>query len=146
MARMDDFEFEQLRSMGNEAAFFAEMGRFFASPTVRRECGGYALSDGPRYRWFVARFKHHRRVLGFISVEQLPDKVHIRNAYLRTEARGRGLFRELRRQVLDYVDGQGLACITRTHQGSSDFWRQQGFELSGTRGQWVTMVRRKVHA
>ena len=28
---------------------------FFASARVRRECGGYPLSDGPYHRWFVLR-------------------------------------------------------------------------------------------
>lgn len=41
-----------LRSFDDEAAFFALLGRFFASPGVRRACGGYPLNDGPRYRWF----------------------------------------------------------------------------------------------
>ncbi|MDI2457121.1 hypothetical protein [Pseudomonas aeruginosa] len=47
MIRPQDCEILQWRSFDDEAAFFASMGRFFASARVRRECGGYPLSDGP---------------------------------------------------------------------------------------------------
>ncbi|MFU4343144.1 hypothetical protein ACM73M_22540 [Pseudomonas aeruginosa] len=55
MIRPQDCEILQWRSLDDEAAFFACMGRFFASARVRRECGGYPLSDGPYHRWFVLR-------------------------------------------------------------------------------------------
>ncbi|MDF5996247.1 hypothetical protein P4200_23715 [Pseudomonas aeruginosa] len=55
MIRPQDCEILQWRSFDDEAAFFASMGRFFASARVRRECGGYPLSDGPYHRWFVLR-------------------------------------------------------------------------------------------
>lgn len=53
MIRPQDCEILQWSSFDDEAAFFASMGRFFASARVRRECGGYPLSDGPYHRWFV---------------------------------------------------------------------------------------------
>ena len=57
------YDFLLLRSYDDEAAFFAQMGRFFASATVRRDCGGYPLNDGPRHRWFIVRRHHHARLL-----------------------------------------------------------------------------------
>ncbi|WP_230851208.1 hypothetical protein [Ralstonia solanacearum] len=89
---LTEFNFLTLRSFDDEAAFFALLGRFFASPGVRRECGGYPLNDGPRYRWFVAQCRRDRRALAFISVEEQAGLVRIRNGYVRPEARGRGLF------------------------------------------------------
>lgn len=90
MIRPQDCEILQWRSFDDEAAFFASMGRFFASARVRRECGGYPLSDGPYHRWFVLRRQGDTRILGFVSLEQHPDVVRLRDAYLRAEARGRG--------------------------------------------------------
>ncbi|MDU3294865.1 MAG: N-acetyltransferase, partial [Pseudomonas aeruginosa] len=113
MIRPQDCEILQWRSFDDEAAFFASMGRFFASARVRRECGGYPLSDGPYHRWFVLRRQGDTRILGFVSLEQHPDVVRLRDAYLRAEARGRGLFRTLRERVLGHVDQLGLACTTR---------------------------------
>lgn len=141
MIRLEHCEFVQLRSYEDEAAFFTQMGRFFASATVRRDCGGYPLNDGPRYRWFVVRRKGDSRVLGFISIEHQPQGVRIRNGYLRAEARRRGLFRELRRQVLDYVDGLGLACLLSVPQGSAPYLLPHGFRIQTTRGAWVTLKR-----
>lgn len=63
-----------LRSLDDEAAFFALLGRFFASPGVRRACGGYPLNDGPRYRWFVAQCRRDGRALAFISIEEQPGR------------------------------------------------------------------------
>ncbi|THF67558.1 N-acetyltransferase [Pseudothauera nasutitermitis] len=143
--RPEHCEFVQLRSADDEAAFFAQMGRFFASATVRRECGGYPLNDGPRYRWFIVRLKGQARVLGFISIEQQADVVRIREGYVRAEARGLGLFRALRGQVLDYVDGLGLDCTMRMPEACARFLAPHGFQVRSTRGRWVTLVR-NVHA
>jgi len=141
MIRMEDCEFVQLRSVDDETAFFAQMGRFFASAAVRRDCGGYPLSDGPRHRWFIVRHKRQARVMGFISVEHQDGLVRIRDGYLRVEARKLGLFRELRRQVLDYVDGLGLPCSLRVQISSAALLAPHGFQTQSTRGNWVTMKR-----
>lgn len=135
------YEFAQIRSVDGEAAFFAHMGYFFASPGVRRECGGYPLNDGPLYRWFVVRRAGEARVLGFISIEQRTDVVRIRHGYLRAEARGQGLFRGLRGRVLSYIDGLGLACTTRVPQSFTHFLEPYGFNVQSTRGSWVTLGR-----
>jgi hypothetical protein len=145
MIRLENCEFAQLRSYDDEAVFFAQMGRFFASATVRRDCGGYPLNDGPRYRWFVVRNKGGKRVLGFISVEHQSQGIRIRNGYLRAEARKQGLFRELRRQVFDYIDGLGLDCTLNTPQTSVPFLLPHGFYIQTTRGAWV-MLKRNAHA
>ncbi|EPB9494630.1 TPA: N-acetyltransferase [Pseudomonas aeruginosa] len=143
MSRISSYEFVQMRSAHGEAAFFSQMGYFFASPSVRRECGGYALNDGPLYRWFVVRRKGEARILGFISIEQRSDIVRLREGYLRAEARGRGLFGELRRHVLEHVDGLGLSCTARVQQASARFLEPHGFNVQSSRGSWVTLERQK---
>lgn len=135
-----DYEYTQLRSVEDESGFFAQMGWFFASPNVRRECGGYPLNDGPLYRWFVVR--QRGRVLGFISLEQRSDIIRIRDGFVRAEARGRGLFRALRTQALDYIDRQGIVCSARVTSHSADLLTPYGFTVQSTRGNWVTMERR----
>ena len=107
------YDFLLLRSYDDEAAFFAQMGRFFASATVRRDCGGYPLNDGPRHRWFIVRRHHHARVLGFISIELQSGAVRIRDGYVRPEARQLGLFRALRQRVLDHIDELDQPCTVR---------------------------------
>jgi len=113
-----EFEFSVLRSIDDEAHFFALLGRFFSSPFVRRECGGYPLNDGPFYRWFVAMHKGERRVAGFASIEHKGSVLMWREGYVRAEARGRGLFRALRTNVLEYVDQHKLHCTTRVFAAS----------------------------
>jgi GNAT superfamily N-acetyltransferase len=139
--RREDYEFIHLRSVDNEAAFFARMGHFFASATVRRECGGYPLSDSPRHRWFVVQRKGDTCVLGFISIEQQSNAVRIRDGYLRPVARRHGLFRELLQQVLGYIDELGLACTTRVPQSCAKLLAPHGFHVLSTRGSWVTLER-----
>ncbi|RMH94855.1 N-acetyltransferase [Lysobacter pythonis] len=141
MISLENCEFLQLRSSDDEAAFFALMGRFFASATVRRECGGYPLNDGPRYRWFIVKDKHQARVLGFISVERQPDVIRIRECYVRSEARGHGLFRVLRQQVLDYIDDLELGCTMRVPEGCAAYLTPYGFQVRSARGRWVSLVR-----
>jgi len=149
MIPLEDCEFIQMRSFDDEPAFFAQMGRFFASPTVRRDCGGYPLSDGLRHRWFIVRSKNDARALGFISIEHQATSVRIRDGYLRTEARKLGLFRALRAQVLDYIDALEQDCIARVQQHCTPFLLPHGFIIQSTRGNWVTLTRspacRKLH-
>lgn len=72
MIRPQDCEILQWRSFDDEAAFFASMGRFFASARVRRECGGYPLSDGPYHRWFVLRRQGTRGYWGSSAWSNIP--------------------------------------------------------------------------
>ncbi|MDF5939085.1 N-acetyltransferase [Pseudomonas aeruginosa] len=142
MIRPQDCEILQWRSFDDEAAFFASMGRFFASARVRRECGGYPLSDGPYHRWFVLRRQGDTRILGFVSLEQHPDVVRLRDAYLRAEARGRELFRTLRergpracrptRAGLYHPRAPGLRAPSRTARLRRAFHQ----------GSWVTLMRK----
>lgn len=141
---MSALEFAQLRSVDNEAHFFSLMGRFFASAHVRRDCGGYPLNDGPLFRWFVAYRSPDSRVLGFISIDPGPDVVRIRDGYVRPEARGRGLFRELRNRALAHIDELGFACTARVPVQCAPFLAPHGFRKQSARGAWV-LLRREPH-
>jgi GNAT superfamily N-acetyltransferase len=135
-------EYREMQSLGDEAHFFALMGSFFASAQVRRECGGYPLNDGPLYHWFVALDPEARsQVLGFISVEFRSDHARVRDGYVRPSARGRGLFRTLRGEVLDRVDGLGLPCIVRVRTSSLPFVGKHGFAVQFSRGDWLQLQR-----
>mgnify|MGYP002349134949 CR=1 FL=1 len=136
-----DYAFAELRSVDDEARFFALLGRFFASAQVRRECGGYPLNDGPLYRWFVASGKADSRAVGFASVEHRGGALMWREAYVRIDARGRGVFRTLREQVLAYADRNGLACTARVRAASVPRLLPHGFAVRAARGQWATIER-----
>lgn len=133
------FKFQQLRSVENETAFFSLMGRFFASPSVRRDCGGYPLCDGPRYRWFIVQRIGESRVLGFISVEESGAGARIRDGYVRPECRGRGLFRELLRRVNAYIEQEELSAEVRLRSAAVACFHGHGFTVRSVRGQWITM-------
>ncbi|MBN3846962.1 transcriptional regulator [Paraburkholderia sp. Ac-20342] len=136
-----EFELSELRSIDDEAHFFSSLGWFFSNPSVRRECGGYPLNDGPFYRWFVAKHKREHRTLGFASIEHKGDTLMWREGYVRAEARGCGLFRALRNNVLDYVDRHELHCTTRVFVASIPLLEPYGFCVRSTRGKWVTLER-----
>lgn len=142
---IDEYECVWLKSLDDEAGFFALMGRFFASANVRRDCGGYPLCDNPRYLWLVIKHRNSTRVLGFISVERVNGQARIRQAYLRPEERGQGLFRRLLRHVLDEADRLGLTCTTTVMKKDAPFLERGGFQIQSCRGQWIHMLR-KPHA
>lgn len=145
MTTLNQYDFLRLRSYEDEAAFFSQMGRFFASATVRRDCGGYPLNDSPRHRWFVVRRRGQKRLLGFVGIELLTGAVRIRDGYIRPEARQRGLFRELRRQVLEYIDELGQPCTLRVPHDCVALLLPHGFRIQSSRGNWVTL-KRNTHA
>jgi GNAT superfamily N-acetyltransferase len=130
-----------LCSHEDEAAFFACMGRFFASPVVRRECGGYPLNDGPQFLWFVARQRSDGRVLAFISVERQPVGLRIREGYVCPQSRGQGLFRQLCQRVLDHAQAIRMECSACVPEASVAFFMARGFRVMGRRGRWVTMLK-----
>lgn len=132
-------EFFQWRSLENEAFFFSHMGRFFASPNVRRACGGYPLNDGPRYRWFIAVQEAEPRVLGFISIEECADLIQIRAGYIRPEVRGMGLFRKLRNLTLNYIVEANKKANTRVLEQQVPYWEPLGFRACRRRGAWITL-------
>lgn len=137
------YDFIELRSVEDEARFFSLLGRFFASPHVRRECGGYPLNDGPLYRWFVACGRADDRVVGFASLEHHGGSLRWREAYVRSDARGRGVFRELRQRVLKYVDRHKLVCTTRVPATCVPLLAPHGFTVLATRGKWATLERKQ---
>ncbi|WP_175141437.1 N-acetyltransferase [Achromobacter pulmonis] len=145
MPALNQYDFLRLTSYDDEAAFFAQMGRFFASATVRRDCGGYPLNDSARHRWFVVRRRGQQRLLGFVSIELQTGAVRIRDGYIRPEARQRGLFRELRRQVLEFIDERDQPCTLRVPRGCAALLLPHGFQVQTTRGNWVTL-KRNTHA
>lgn len=145
MSSFGHFQITEMRSADDEAAFFAVMGRFFASAAVRKDCGGYPLNDGPAYRWFVAHREPGPEILGFMGIEEQTDIVRIRYGYVCPEYRGNGLFRALRTQVLACADNLGAECFANVPQICVQPLAPYGFSAHSIRGNWV-MLKRNAHA
>ncbi|NLS25093.1 hypothetical protein S2M10_00560 [Sphingomonas sp. S2M10] len=145
MITLDNFEITEMRSADDEAAFFSVMGRFFASATVRKDCGGYPLNDGAGYRWFVVRRTPSSEVLGFVGIEQQAGIFRIRYGYVCPDVRGHGLFRALRMAVLACIDDHGAESWASVPQTCVEQLAPYGFITHSTRGSWVTL-RRNAHA
>jgi GNAT superfamily N-acetyltransferase len=82
-------------------------------------------------------------VVGFASIEHRSSILMWREAYVRAEARGRGVFRGLRQQVLNYVDRHQLICTTRVPENSVPLLIPHGFTVRTRRGKWATLVRKQ---
>lgn len=136
-----DYAYRLMRSSEDEEKFFAKLGRFFASPAVRRECGGYPLNDGPDYVWLVAQEKRRFRVAGFISLQEHAGEITLREGYVTPEHRGDGLFRELLRKAMHYIDEQHLPASANVRVESVPHLEKLGFRVARERGAWRLMHR-----
>ncbi|MBW7903132.1 MAG: GNAT family N-acetyltransferase [Rhodocyclaceae bacterium] len=132
---------KMLISSADEAGFFGKLGRYFASPQIRRECGGYPLNDGADYRWLVAMNKRDLRVVAFLSIEHKTDMIVLRNGYVEPEWRGKGVFRELLRQALHYIDHHHLPALGNLPAASAAALKKLGFRAVSKRGAWVKIER-----
>ncbi|MGC0113477.1 hypothetical protein NQS38_19355 [Ralstonia pseudosolanacearum] len=65
--------------------------------------------------------------------------VRIRQGYVRPEARGRGLFRELRGRVLAHIEQLQATAVARLPAAAAEHLQPYGFIVSGTRGRWVIL-------
>ena len=137
-----NFTTKMLTSSADEAGFFAKLGRYFASPEVRKECGGYPLNDGPEYRWLVASNKRDLRVIAFLSFEHKADEIILHNGYVDPEWRGKSAFKELLRQCLSYADHNHLPVRGNLMAASAAALKAHGFKSLSTRGNWVKIERK----
>jgi GNAT superfamily N-acetyltransferase len=133
-----------LHSGADEAGFFGKIGRYFASPQVRRECGGYPLNDGPDYRWLIATNKRDLRAVGFLSFEHKTAEVILHDGYVEPEWRGKGVFRELLRQFLHYADHHHLPVRGNLMATSAAALEKHGFKAVGGRGSWIKVERKEI--
>lgn len=133
---------KMITSRADESGFFGKLGRYFASPQVRKECGGYPLNDGPDYRWLVAMNKRDLRVIAFLCFEHKPDEIIIHNGYVEPDWRSKGVFKELLRQCLSYADQHKLPVRGNLQEASASALKAQGFKSLAKRGNWVKIERK----
>lgn len=131
-----------MSSSADGEKLFAKIGRYLASPEVRRDCGGYPLNDGADYHWLLALNKRDLKPCGFLSFEHTAKSVHIHAAYIDPAARGTGVYRELLRQCLHYVDHHKVDAIATVQEASAAALCRNGFKETGRRGSWIRIERK----
>jgi hypothetical protein len=90
-----DYRLRLMRSSSDSPELFALIGHYLTSPRVRRECGGYALNDGPFYRWLIAQKQDGARAAAFLSFEVKENSMVLHHGYVAPVHRAHGLFREM---------------------------------------------------
>lgn len=138
---MTTFATKLMTSRGDGEKLYAKIGRWLASPEVRRECGGYPINDGPDYRWLIASGKRDLAPVAFLNFEHKADRLVIHNAYVDPDARGNGAFRELLRQCLSYADHHHLPVVCAVQAEAATALEKRGFTETSRRGAWIKLQR-----
>ncbi len=136
-----EYRLRLMRSRSSPTELFALIGHYLASPRVRHECGGYALNDGPHYRWLIAQKQGEPVAAGLLSFELRNGSMRLHHGYLDTAHRGHGIFRAMLRLVLGFADSKGLPVDVRVMAASVPHFQKLGFEIAGARGQWQKLTR-----
>ncbi len=136
-----EYRLRLMRSRSSPSELFALIGHYLASPRVRHECGGYALNDGPHYRWLIAQKQGESTAAGLLSFEVRKESVVLHHGYLDPAHRGRGIFRAMLRLVLGYAESKALPVHAQVTAASIPHLQKLGFEAAGNRGQWHKLIR-----
>jgi GNAT superfamily N-acetyltransferase len=136
-----DYRLRLMKSSSSPDELFALIGHYLSSPRIRRECGGYALNDGPFYRWFIAQKQGESKATGFLSFEVKEDVMVLHHGYVAPVHRAQGIFSTMLKLVLDEADNRALPIQVRVMPASIPHLEKLGFEITGNRGHWHKLIR-----
>lgn len=131
-----NYHIKLMRSATDGDKLFAHIGRFLASPQVREELGGYPINDSEAHAWLVAIEKRSLKCVGFLSYSEGATIV-LHDGFIDGKHRGKGVFREMLRQVLALAEHQGKTVGANVQKASAERLRKLGFAPQSTRGNWV---------
>jgi L-amino acid N-acyltransferase YncA len=124
---------------GNEE-FWAKMGPFFASPTVRNAVGGFMTSDA-RFTWWVAF--ERGRVIGFCAARaDKKNAMYLTYAYVLPDHRGQGVYDALfHARMKDVLKTNPTRLWAVVNPKSEKIFYSEGFVKTGARGQYDIVER-----
>lgn len=124
--------------------FWTRMGRFFASPAIRKELG-LAMSDSPTHCWTIALESESQVVMGFAAITHpsgIKKVSHLVHAYTLPAFRGRGVYSALLKERIwvardSHFDTRTLrATCTSLSRGALE---RAGFGQVASRGRYAVM-------
>lgn len=136
---MSQYHYKIMRSRDDEEKFFAKLGKYFASKTIRDEMGGYPMNDSPAHAWLVAIDKRTFHAIGFVSLEDKKDHLVLHDFYVQEAHRGKGVMTTLLQKSDHFADGRKM--IGKVPRSCSALFEKQGFTVAGSQTNWVTITK-----
>lgn len=92
--------------------FYVKLGKFFCSPAVIKELGGYPIYDTTNHIWFVAL--HNNTAIGFGSLKIVKGVASLCDAYVEPDWRNTGVYQQLIQVRIQHAKAMGAAAIKTT--------------------------------
>jgi GNAT superfamily N-acetyltransferase len=140
---MPEYKFMVRRRADGEEAFFAKMGRFFASTDVRKEMGGSALSDLPNSHWLTFS-NGDGRVVAFLLVDIVDKHMRVKDGYVEPDHRGHQLLARLIEHAVDIAASNEMNVLARVRKAARKHFKTTNFKKVSESGDWVSLE--KIHA
>lgn len=135
--------FRRISSAVDADEFYKLMGPFFASRSVRKEFGGYPLSNEDEWNWIVA--EKENKIIGFVAIEPMKKSFHISSGYVIAEYRRKHIFKELMQHVITFAEENKSPITITARQELQPMLEGFNFIAGKKRGkEWIGMRRENI--
>ena len=140
----DKYQICQDSSAESGHQFYALMGRFFASASIRRELGG-PMSDDANHVWLMAYEKGGEEIVAFSGVRFNADRTvaTFTETWVAPEHRNNGLFDRLFTLKYDLCAASGARVVKgMANAASAAAFERHGWQATAVRGSWTHYEKR----
>lgn len=140
---MNKIEYEQTSSLQDN--FYANMGYLFASKKIRKELGGYPLSNDDNWTWLIAKLDGE--IIGFAAIEPQKtslrlDVIHVLHKIASKEADA--IYGKLLFLTTNFADKNKMAITATVPKVLLEMFKEHGFEETKIKGtKWINIRREK---
>ena len=140
---MNKVKYEKASSKQED--FYTNMGYLFASKKIRKELGGYPLSNDDDWTWFIAKLND--KIVGFAAIEPQKsslrlDVIHVLHSVPTKEADI--MYTKLLKLVTDFADFSKMAITATVAKVLIHLFTENGFVETKSKGiKWINIRREK---
>ncbi|MHA1126793.1 MAG: GNAT family N-acetyltransferase [Candidatus Heimdallarchaeota archaeon] len=125
---LKDMTIEVFDGNYDKESFYRLMGESFALKSVRKELP--YLDNEPGRIWFVAVHNNPtKQVIGFVSLQEKPTKVVLKNDYVYPDFRRKGVYSKLNEKRLEYAQRLSKPLSILATKDFTSYYQQIGFKV-----------------
>lgn len=122
----------------NKEEFYSVMGKFFAERCYRKVLP-YLINDVDKI-WYLIYDK--KEFLGFFGIKVCAENTLISDIYIKDCENQMDIFKYMAEYLVNTYQEEQVKVLTKLNKEQA-IWKQLGFKMCGTRGNYSIMIRGK---